>query len=262
MLNEFRTPPLLRSNPEMQVHSVCEQIHRDIDATLSTRGKERMTPENRVRAMYEGSVLVPSEGEQRVLAWATWTRSRLTRIQSRTPERDQHVAQLLQVLKSLRFSMGVNRQGLESEASRTILFDTLNADPGIPGAASLLFDHLCDQWIEQGYTRILLYRHSMLQMVDITEQGKKKGCAVAGLAVPQGNNDASQDFFGRRGFGDIGTRYSSCLAPRDWKKGEKLYPGYVLSTEGWMAADLKHTASLSHDINTEAQRKYGGISVQ
>jgi len=256
MLNDFNTRPLRRQNPGETVPSICEQIKSDLEATLQMQSGGPAEEGNRVRSIYEGRALISREGPRKILAWGTWSRSQITDIGKRTPQRDQHVAQLYAVLKSLTFDRGVSRSKLEEAAGSTILFDTLNADPDAPGAASLLFCHLCTQWLRDEYARILLWRHKVLQMVDLVEDGRKKTCTVDDAAVPQGNNDASYDFFRRRGFSDIGTRYSCLLAPRDYVQNGKSYPGYVLSTEGWMAANLHEAASLSSGIDEQTRSPY------
>ena len=257
MLHDFNTPPLLRKKPEESAPSICEQIKRDLAAALEMRLGGSSRKGNRVKSIYEGKALISREGPRRILAWATWTRSQIASIDKRTPERDQHVAQLLAILKSLRFDAGVSRSKLEEEAGSTIIFDTLNADPDVQGAASLLCCHLCTQWLRDAYSRVLLWRHKGLQMVDLVDDGGRQACAVDDAAVPQGNNDASQDFFRQRGFSDIGTRYSCLLAQRKYVQDDKTCPGYVLSTEGWMAANLGEAAALSSGIDKNARAQFG-----
>lgn len=256
MLHEFRVQPLCRTNPHVSLPSVCEQIRTDLAAAMKRQTREEKELEG-VRPVYEGRVLVPTEGERRVLAWATWSRSRVKRV---TDRRDLHEEQLRKILGTpFKIIAGVDDKSLIEQARTTVLFDTLNADPDVPGGASLLFDHLCSEWTEQGFNRVLLWRHNMLRMVDLIEAaGERPRWNVKGVPVPYGNNDASQAFFGRRGFGDIGTRLSGVVAPRDYQRGEKTYRGYVLSTEGWMAADLQHTAELSHELDAAARKSFGG----
>jgi len=243
----------------MTVPSICEQLRGDLEAALEMQSGASVEEEGKVSSLYEGRAVVPREEPRRILAWGTWTRSQILDIDKRTPDRDQHVAQLYAVLKDLALDRGVSRSKLEESSGSTILFDTLNADPDAPGAASLLFCHLCSLWLRDGYTRVLLWRHKGLQMVDLIEDGGRKICKVDDAAVPQGNNDASYDFFRKRGFSDIGTRYSCYLAPRDYMQNGKLFAGYVLSTEGWMAANLGQAESLSSEINAETYARYGEI---
>ncbi|MDD5102771.1 MAG: hypothetical protein PHX93_00035 [Candidatus Peribacteraceae bacterium] len=259
MLHDFNTQPLRRKNPKTKVPSICEQIRGDLEAALEMQSGASVEEDGKIRSIYEGRAVVPREEPRKILAWGTYSRSQILYIAKRTPDRDQHVAQLHAVLEDLVLDKGVSQPKLEESAGSTILFDTLNADPDAPGAASLLFCHLCSLWLRDGYTRILLWRHKGLQMVDLVEEGGRKTCKVDDAAVPQGNNDASYDFFRRRGFSDIGTRYSCHLAPRDYMQNEKVYPGYVLSTEGWMAGNLGQVKSLSSEIDKETHARYEGI---
>jgi hypothetical protein len=255
MLHRFKQLSLRRLPLENEVpdgESVFEQLERQL-------GTARRSPSSpgidRVPSRYQGAILSPKNTRRPVLAWATWTQSLIKDPRKRTQETDQSVADVVRSIEAISLDAGLDRDSYLKQAHRTLLFDTLNGRE--KGAASLLWSQLVPRWREIGYSRILLYRHKILQIVN--HPFDKAG---PGISLPRGNNDESEEFFKLRGLRDIGTHLADYLAVRPilqkrgaTKTNVKEY--YVLSTEGWMYGDLEHVEDASIRADQEARKKFG-----
>ncbi|MDD5075197.1 MAG: hypothetical protein PHO54_04980 [Candidatus Peribacteraceae bacterium] len=261
MLHEFSRAPVNVEDPRTAELSVRDQLLRDVPLGLQRRtGKDDICKRTRLQPVYRGAVLspktdagemlfTPAASQRKVLAWATWAESLLPQADSRTRRNDVSVRQILKTVGQISLDQGIDRRSLEQAANRILLFDTLNADPESPGAASILFTQLCTEWVRKQYEWILLYRHKGLQVFEQRRGGP--------LSVPQGNNDASLHFFHRRGLRDIGTRLSPVLAERELPggAGKAAETVRIRSTEGWMLGKLSTVQQASKEIDAANQQK-------
>ena len=243
MLHHFRVQPISRHDLTAQ----CQTVREEIMSKLAAASRRPVQRNGRWLGIYEGKVLVPKSGGP-VLAWATWTRSALNRPAKRTYANDEALADLVDTINSIRLFDGMNPSDYLVDASKTLLFDTVNGV--VPGAASILFAKLTRPWMKQGYTRILLYRHKILQLA---QAGLHLG---AGIVVPRGNNEQSEKFFKSRGIHDIGTLLSNVYAVRQNPKTKGVY--LVLSTLAYMLGELAEVDALSKKLNDERFERFLG----
>jgi len=249
MLLPFRERSLLRRGGG-DSPSVLEQMREGLrDAQKARRGTPVRDGHNKLKPILEGKMLVARNTTERpILAWASWWRSQLSNQEERKSAADAYTNQVRTLLKGLNLDQGLKVE-IDQLACRVLLFDTLNANVKAPGAASALFPRLpFSRWLDQGYDRILTYRHKILQVVNV--KGR------AGVDVPQGNNDTSRQFFEQRGFRDLGTLLADSYAIRQTEEGKSVR---ILSTQGYMIADLTQARALSNLKDADAKDRFGAL---
>ena len=257
-LNHFRVRPIARpaegrtvpmKDAWVTVESVCEQMTRQLREAIEGPSVVKGVQQS----IYEGAVLVPNSAPDKVLAWATWTRSRNPDMASRTEDNDAAVREVADTYRSMSLLGGWDLDRFVEKANQTLLFDTIY---GRAGSASVLWSQLISPtadlpgWRNLGYRRVILYRHNAMQVLLPGEQ-------IGQYGNVDGTNDASDRFFKDRGMRYIGDCLSPFYALRTVKEeADKKTDYLVLSNFGWMWEAFERIEAESKARDAEERKRF------